>query len=192
LAENDHILLKGLVAGREDSYNTLFNEYYMVLTVFAKTYLGEMDLAREIVQDMFVRLYESRHLLENVDSLKSYLYRSVRNSCLNFLKSSKIHHKHKERIRLEQSDAEYDILEEIQESELEQRIFQVVSTLPGRCRQIFRMSRVEGLKNDEIAQQLSISKRTVETQISRALKTLRVELASYLTVLVINMLFYLS
>ena len=144
-----------------------------------------MDLARDIVQDMFVRLYESRHLLENVTSLKGYLYRSVQNSCLNYIKMNKIHNKHKENIRLVHADSKYDFTEEIQESELEHRIFQIVSELPDRCRQIFRMSRVEGLKNDEIASKLNISKRTVETQISKALKTLRLELAPYLTIFIL-------
>jgi RNA polymerase sigma-70 factor (ECF subfamily) len=184
LPENNHKLLEGLIAGQESSYNELFNEYYLVLTVYARKYLGDMDLSREVVQDMFVRLYESRSLLKNVSSLKGYLYRSVRNSCLNYIKLNKIRNKHKENIRLAQSGPEYDLTEEIQESELEQRIFQIVSKLPERCRDIFKLSRVDGLKNDEIAEKFNISKRTVETQISKALKILRLELASYLTSLI--------
>lgn len=184
MAEEHHTLIRGLIEGREDSYNALFNEYYLGLTLFARNFLGDMDLAREMVQDMFVRLYESRHLLENVQSLSAYLYQSVKNSCLNYIKLNKIHHKHKEKIRMEQSGTEPDLTEQIQQSELEQRIFQIVSGLPERCREIFRMSRVDGLNNDEIASKCKISKRTVETQISKALKTLRLELAHYLTILV--------
>ena len=192
MSVDDHTLIQGLISGRESSYNALFNEYYLVLTAYARTYVADTDLAREIVQDMFVRLYESRHLLKNVAALKSYLYRSVRNSCLNHLKSNKIHHRHKEKIRLAQSGEEHDITIEIQESELEHRIFQIVSGLPEKCRQVFRMSRVDGLKNDEIAVKCNISKRTVETQISKALKVLRMELAPYLKLLVINFMLFLK
>jgi RNA polymerase sigma-70 factor (family 1) len=186
LSENDHKLMQGLISGSEESYKSLYNDYYLVLTVFARNYLGDIELARETVQDVFVRLYESRHLLEKVASLKAYLYASVKNSCLNYLKLNKIHHKHKERIRQSRSGTESDLTEAIQESELEQRIFQIISTLPGRCREIFRMSRVDGLRNDEIANRCNISKRTVETQISKALKTLRLGLAPYLTLLVLG------
>ena len=197
MAENDHNLIQGLVAGHEESYNTLYNEYYLVLTVFAKNYLGDIDLAREVVQDMFVRLYESRDLLKAVDSIKAYLYKSIKNSCLNYIKSNKIHNKHKENIRIELSRTGYDILEDIEKSELEHRIFQIVSELPEKCQQIFRMSRVDGLKNEEIAREFNISKRTVETQISKALKKLRIELAPFLTILAlvlayVFMLSYLS
>lgn len=185
MSNNDHKLIQGLVAGHESSYNTLFNEYYLVLSIYARKYLGDIDISKEIVQDMFVRLYESRHLLENVHSLKGYLYKSVRNSCLNYIKLNKIHNRHKENIRQDHSGSSYDLSEEIQESELEQRIFRIVSELPDKCRQIFRMSRVEGLKNDEIAGKFNISKRTVETQISKALKTLRLELAPYLTIFIL-------
>ena len=185
MSNNDHKLIQGLVVGHESSFNTLFHQYYPALTVFARKYLGDMDLSREVVQDMFVRLYESRNLLKEVTSLKAYLYRSVRNNCLNYIKSNKIHNKHKENIRMDQAGSAPDLTEEIQESELEQRIFGIVSELPERCRQIFRMSRVEGLKNDEIAGKLNISKRTVETQISNALTKLRMELAPYLTIIIL-------
>lgn len=192
MSSNDHKLIQGLVAGHESCYNTLFNDYYLVLTVYARKFLCDTDLAREIVQDMFVRLYESRNLLNNVTSLKGYLYRSVRNSCLNYIKMNKIHNRHKENIRLDRSGSVHDLTEEIQESELEQRIFKIVSELPDRCRQIFRMSRVEGLKNDEIAGKFNISKRTVETQISKALKILRLELASYLMIFIPGLAYMFS
>ena len=181
MSGNDHTLIQGLAEGRESSYKILFDEYYLVLTVYARKYLGDMDEAREIVQDVFVRIYESRQLLARVDSLKAYLFTSVRNSCYNYIKSNKTHQKHQEKIRLEQSGKKEDVMEQIQESELEQHIFRIVSGLPDRCREIFRMSRVEGLKNDEIARECNISKRTVETQISKALKVLRLELAPYLS-----------
>jgi RNA polymerase sigma-70 factor (ECF subfamily) len=192
LSENDKKLIHGIVAGDEQSYNTLFNSYYRVLTVFAKKYLGDMDLSREVVQGVFVKLYESRHLLKNVDSLKSYLFRSVQNSCINELKRDQIHYKHQKRIQLRQEGNKDDMVEKMYASELEDRIFQIVSDLPGKCQQIFRMSRIDGMKNDEIASRLKLSKRTVETQISKALKTLRLKLEPYINLLIIVILCFFS
>lgn len=180
MSGNDHTLKQGLIAGNEGSYRTLFDDYYISLTVYARKFLGDMDTAREIVQDVFVRIYESRQQLGKVDFLKAYLYTSVRNSCLNYLKSDKLHQQHREKLRTEQSTKTDDITGQIQESELEDHIFRIVAGLPDRCREIFRMSRVEGLNNDEIANLCKISKRTVETQISKALKALRLALAAYL------------
>ncbi|MFC2116551.1 sigma-70 family RNA polymerase sigma factor, partial [Bacteroidota bacterium] len=136
--------------------------------------------------------FESRHLLKDVVSLKAYLFKSVQNSCLNYLKMNKIHREHQEKIYLASSGIDEDISKKMQESELRDQIFQIVSRLPDRCRQVFRMSRVDGLKNDEIARKCNISKRTVETQISKALKILRQDLAPYLKVLIINILFFLK
>ncbi len=137
-----------------------------------------MDIAREIVQDFFVKLYEKRHNLSVETSVKSYLYRSVYNCCLNYLNQRSIQDKHLKSIDLERVD-EDNLESEISSVELQYRIHQVIEELPARCRKIFKMNRLEGIKNEEIATQLNLSKRTVETQISKALKILRKRLSDY-------------
>lgn len=137
-----------------------------------------MDIAREIVQDFFVKLYEKRHNLSVETSVKSYLYRSVYNCCLNYLNQRNIQDKHLKNIDLERVD-EDNLESEISSVELQYRIHQVIEELPARCRKIFKMNRLEGIKNEEIATQLNLSKRTVETQISKALKILRKRLSDY-------------
>jgi RNA polymerase sigma-70 factor (ECF subfamily) len=178
-------LLIGLKSGNEDSYQQLFEEYYPQLTIFAKKYLEDLDAARDIVQDMFVWLYESKESIGSIQSLKAYLFQSVKNRCLNYLKSQKIHRKHEALIRDKQTGLESDVAERMVEVELEEKIFKLVSGLPDRCQQVFRMSRFEGKKNNEIAEDLNISIRTVETQISKALKVLRSGLSHYLKMLIV-------
>jgi len=182
---NGEEILTGLQSGNEKCYRELFAEYYPQLTVFAKKYVEDLDIARDIVQDMFVWLYESRDSIKSIRSLKPYLFKSVKNRCLNYLNTKKIHQVHEAMILTSQSNVEYDVESKMAEVELEEKIFQVVSGLPEKCQIIFRMSRVEGKRNSEIANDLDISIRTVETQISKALKVLRSVLIHYLKLLLL-------
>ena len=168
-------MIKGLRSGRENAYEQLFKEFYKPLTVFAYGYVKDLETGKEIVQDLFVQLYEKRRTLVITTSIKSYLYQSVRNRCLNHLKHLQVKKMHHEQIRSEQEFSD-DLEDKIRETELEHMVSKVVDQLPPQCRKIFNMSRVSGLSNGEIAEKLEISKRTVETQISNALKVLRAKL----------------
>ena len=165
-------MVNGIRAGHESAFDQLFKEYYRPLSVFALKYVPDLETAKEIVQDLFVHLYENRRSLVISTSLQSYLYQSVRNRCLNLIKQQKTHRDHMDHLKLEQETTE-DIEARIWETELEHQVFRIVSGLPARCREIFNLSRVKGLSNSEISKKLDISKRTVETQISNALKALR-------------------
>jgi RNA polymerase sigma-70 factor (family 1) len=161
-----------------DNFEALFKQYYAPLVVYACKYLPEKDVAREIVQDFFVKLYEKRSTLTIDTSLKSYLYRSVYNACMNYINQRSIQEKHIRNIDLERNDEE-NLENEINSVELQNRIFNLIESLPPKCRKIFKMNRLEGMKNEEIAVSLHLSKRTVETQISKALKILRNKLSDY-------------
>ncbi len=165
--------------GNIDNFEALFKTYYAPLVVYACRFVAETDIAREIVQDFFVRLYEKRLTLTIDTSIKSYLYRSVYNCCINYLNQRAIQEKHLRNIDMEKVD-EDNLENEINRIEMQQKIYEVIETLPAKCRRIFKMNRLEGLKNEEIAVKLNLSKRTVETQISKALKTLRLKLADFL------------
>ena len=167
--------MKGIRAGKESAFAGLFAEYYQQLSLFAIKYVSDLEIAKEIVQDLFVSIYENRKSLLITTSLKSYLFQSVRNRCLNHIKHLEVERKYLEQVAFEQESSE-DLEARIMETELEHRIFQIVSELPAKCQVIFRMSRVKGIKNKEIAKSLDISIRTVETQISHALKILREKL----------------
>ena len=178
LKDHDNKIISGLKAGDESTYKQLFNEYYLLLSAFAKKYVDDLEVAKEIVQDLFVHLFEIRNSLIITTSLKSYLYRSVRNRCLNHIKQIQGQERNLENLKLQEASGS-DSEDKIMETELEYRIYKIVSQLPEQCRKIFRMSRVEGKQNREIAQTLNLSIRTVETQISKALKILRNNLQDY-------------
>jgi len=164
-----------------DAFEDLFKLYYAPLVSYACKYVSSVDIAREIVQDFFVKLYEKRQTLTIGVSVKSYLYRSVFNSCINYINQRNIQDKHLKNIDLDRDDEE-NLESEMNTVELQHKIYEVIEELPTKCRRIFKMNRLEGLKNEEIAAQLNLSKRTVETQISKALKILRKRLADYLPV----------
>jgi len=179
--EDDDIeLLKGIADGEESAYKELFIRYYAQLVVFARKVVYDDDLARDLVQDVIVAFYEKRQDIKIHSSLKAHLYQSVRNRCLNQIKHSQIRRDHHANIYQTKKNDEAYVEDKLQETELEQRIFSVIQTLPTQCKRIFEMSRFDGTSNQEIADKLDISKRTVETQISKALKVLRTQMSGYL------------
>lgn len=191
MVKDDKWIIEGIQRGDEDAYKSLFLKYYAQLVVFARKIVVDDDLARELVQDVFVTFYEKRTELNIHTSLKAHMYQSVRNRCLNQVKHNKIRRDHHANIFVEKKEEEAFVEDKLQETELEQRIYSVVKSLPDQCRKIFEMSRFEGTSNQEIADQLNLSKRTVETQISKALKVLRKQLVHYLNA-ILWMLIYLN
>jgi RNA polymerase sigma-70 factor (family 1) len=177
LKDSENHMIKELRAGRESAWEELFKTYYRPLSVFAVKYLEDLEISKEIVQDLFAFLFETRKSLVITVSLESYLYRSVRNRCLNHIHKQQTREKHLARLHAESANPE-DLEAMIRETELEHLVFRIVSSLPPRCREIFMLSRVDGRSNEEIAKMLKISKRTVETQVSNALKALREQLPS--------------
>lgn len=172
-----NIPLSGTINGIE-AFEELFKKYYAQLVVYALRYVQDKEIAREIVQDFFVRFYERRNSLSIDTSLKSYLYRSVFNCCINYIKQRNIQEKHI-RTMSNDRDVEENLENEINTIELQHKIYKVIESMPSRCRTIFKMNRLEGIKNEEIAARLNLSKRTVETQISKAIKILKIHLKDY-------------
>ena len=170
------LLYNRLKNGEELAFRQLFDIYYRRLVAFANNMLADSDLSRGVVQDVFVMLYEKRNELNIHTSLKSHLFQSVRNRCLNIIKHDKIKRIHHQKIYESGSEIEQPF-ESLEYDELENLLTKIIEELPGECKKIFKMSRYDGLSNQQIAEQLALSKRTVETQISKALKRLREELA---------------
>jgi RNA polymerase sigma-70 factor (ECF subfamily) len=183
ISEKDLIVrLKG---GDQTAFELLFHYYYPGLVVYSAQFTADQDEAEEIVQDFFFRLWQKHHQLIAGDSLKSLFFTSIRNSSFNFLKHKKIEERYlKELAAISGRHLAYDpdlyVL-----SELQEKIRSSIETLPEQCRKIFVMNRIQGMKNEEIALELNLSKRTVETQISKALKVLKVQLKDYVTLLIL-------
>lgn len=158
-------------------FEELFKRYYSPLCAFTYRYTENHDLAEEIVQDTFTYLWENLPRIEIRTTLESYLYGAVRNAALNHLKHLKVREKYELHAKQAKSAESTDFAEL---DELEAAIREALTSLPEKCREIFEMNRNQGLTYKEIAEQLEISIKTVETQMSRALKFLREALKQYM------------
>lgn len=184
----EKFLKSGLHSKNKVVFDFVFQYYYSGLCAFAESILKDEEAVEDIVQDLFVNLWIKGENITINGSLKNYLFSSVRNRCFDYLKHEKV--KAKNLINLKPSEnTNADTPENwLAESELKEIINQSLQNLPPRCKEIFQMSRFEGLKNQEIADKLNLSKRTVELQISNALKVLRKDLKPYLPVFILSIL----
>lgn len=178
-------LIVRLKAGDQTAFELLFHFYYPGLVLFSTQFTTDRHESEEIVQDFFVKLWQRHQQISLTDSLKSYLFLSVKNSCLNYLKHKKVEEKYIQKMTdLAKIHVAYDP-DLYVASELQEKVKNAIDLLPEKCREVFVMSRIHGLKNEEIATNLNISKRTVETQISKALKVLRIELKDYIGLVIL-------
>ena len=168
-------------AGRMDekSFEDLFRTYFSPLMSFAKKILSDEEDAREVVHQVFVNLWEKKEKIDLSEPMKSYLFTSVHNRSLNMIRDRKKFSSEE----VPEMAGEWDVSAQIESMELEEKIAESLQSLPEKCRQVFEMNRFDGLKYAEIAQQLNISIKTVENQMSKALRILREKLLKYLTLL---------
>lgn len=185
---NDIIAL--LNSKNEGAFDVTFTVYYPRLVAFAKEYVPEDD-ALNFVQDAFITLLDRNPRFENENQLQSYLYSSVKNKCLMFLRHEKVKRKYSDQKIATSTQFYLDVeaLERLNTTpiafmEIEQMINDTLEELPSRCREIFVLSRVEGKRNSEIANMLNISEKAVEAQITKALKIFRIRLKDYLALLI--------
>ena len=162
-------------------FNQLFADYYVNLCRFAYTYVSDNDIAEEIVQEVFIALWEQRKTLNIHTSIRSFLYTSVKNKALNYIRNAKTRTHHENEFAREQASKISDLIDFCEREELNHLIGQAINELPEQCRTIFEMSRNQNLTYKEIAQHLNISAKTVENQISIALRKLRQKLSPYLS-----------
>lgn len=178
-------LIVRLKYGDQTAFELLFHFYYPGLVMFSTQFTADRNEAEEIVQDFFVRFWQRHDQISLTDSLKSFFFLSVKNSSLNFLKHKKVEEKYIRKMT-EMADRHLAYDPDLYvDSELQEKVKQAIDLLPEKCREVFMMSRLRGMRNDDIATELNISKRTVETQISKALKVLRVELKDYVALLIL-------
>jgi len=177
LTEEKEMYLK-LKEGDEGAFNALFRKYYSAMCLFANQFLHDRELAEEIVQEMFVKIWEKRTILNIETSVKQYLFRSVRNHCLNQIQHEKIKKQYANKV-LESAHREINTEQYYLEVDLIRRIEKSIESLPPKRKEIFKLSREQGLKYKEIADDLGISIKTVEAQMGLALKYLRDDLRDF-------------
>lgn len=136
-----------------------------------------MDEAEDIVQELFVNYWNNREKIKITVSLKSYLYQATKNSYLNLLRHKKVRERYADRITTQK--IRHNSYSALEAEELTRIVKETLNNLPNRCKKVFMMSRMDGLKYKEISEQLSISIKTVEADMGKALREIRNNLAKY-------------
>ena len=166
------------------SFEMLFRNHFSGLCFFAQKYVKDFEASREIVQDAFLSLWEKREIIDMDRPVKSYLTMVIHNKCTNYLRDNHKFDKNILDIENLLDVPEYEGSDTMVEDELKTKIDSAIAELPDKCREVFVLNRYENLKYQEIANQLQISVKTVETQMSKALQHMRVRLAEYVTVFI--------
>jgi RNA polymerase sigma-70 factor (ECF subfamily) len=178
---SDSVVVEQIRAGDESAFDALFTAWYGKLQAYAFSVLQNEAQAEEVVQTVFCRLWERRRQWQVHTSLKAFLYCSVYHQCMDGLRRDKQVQKYQRHVLQNSFEGQAAPASGKAElKELETRLQHALSQLSGQCRAIFQLSRFGGLKYREIAEQLGISVKTVEAQVSRALKHLRDQLADLL------------
>jgi len=171
--QQEQVLLKNLAAGEQSAFQFLFHQHYKALCYFANSIVQDTQEAEDLVQESFSKLWHKRADFQSASAIKAFLFIATKNACLNFLKSrERLTLREKEFTYLQShADAGFDPL--VAETEIITHLYNEIEALPGQCKRIFKMSYLEGKKNDEIADALQISYNTVRAQKLRALKLIR-------------------
>ncbi len=176
MQEEKNDINQRIALGDAKAFKELYQLYYYALCRFASNYLCDDAQAEDIVQDVLLRLWEQRTRFAEIANLKSYLYLSVKNACLNHLTHQKIVAKHADIISdeinllvLQTINSTFDD----EEPSLEEQVLNAIANLPKQCSEIFKLKYLEGKRTKEIAEDLEISPRTVNAHIYNALKSIR-------------------
>lgn len=155
------------------AFKRLFEAFYTELIRFALFFVRIREVAEEVVLDVFVKVWERRHLLMGIENMRSYLFTATKNHALNQLKSTHTHHFVDWNDTDEKDTADLQSPEmHLIRAEVEIEVQRAVATLPPQCQLIFRMVREQGFSYKEVAEHLGVSTRTVEAQMGIAIKKL--------------------
>ena len=193
----DNILIKRIKKDDGKAFEELFKRYFTALHSYSTFYTECPHLSEDMVHDVFLKIWSTRKILTIHSSVKAYLFRSVHNNCIQYLRHLKVVVKHsrKQGEKLEEALVMNRLyfetgLSKLMEKEIGDLVKEAISKLPDKTRDIFLMSRESHMKNSEIARKLFVTEKAVEYHITRALISLRQELKDYLPVLLL--LFYSS
>ncbi|MEO8961160.1 MAG: RNA polymerase sigma-70 factor [Ginsengibacter sp.] len=177
-----------LAKRNEKAFEQVFKTHFKSLHSYAVTIVKDEAAAEEIVQGIFFKLWERPGSLSITGSVAAYLYKAVYNESLNHLKHIKVRQKHQSHVLYQMKNETESAAKKISLKELESRLHKALQELPEQCRTIFQLSRFEELKYREIADRLNISPKTVENQMGKALKILRMKLIDFLPLTILLLL----
>lgn len=161
----------------ETALGELFDLYYEKLYLFAEKFIYDCDKAHDIVQDVFIRIWENAPKLELRTSIRYYFFTSVRNGCLNYLKSLQIEDRHNRKYA--EAHIESVTVDMVEDDELLKKIRTVLDELPEKCREVCLLRFVEGYKYIEIAEKLDMNENTVKVQLHRGMEKMKEAFAGY-------------
>lgn len=173
----DSEIVRRIRQGDTGQFESLFRSSYVSLVRYARTLIKDHDTAEEIVQDLFFKLWKDKEKLQIESSLNGYLYRAVHNRCLHYIDHNRVVEKYVREMKEREQETNESPTDILHYRELQAKVAAIIERLPEKCGKIFCMSRFEGLKYSEIADRLSISIKTVEANMGRALKEFRKALA---------------
>lgn len=181
-------LVSSIKNGDAQSLELIFRRLYPRLCAYAQKFLQNINDAEEVVQEIFYAVWKNRERLDEQQSFKAYLFTAVRNRCLNLLATRRSQSRQAELLWFlytQDTGTAPNAYHTLLAQDLERDLNAALEHLPKECKKVFELSRFEGLKYQEIAQRLNISIKTVETQMSRALSRLRLELREHITLLIL-------
>lgn len=183
--------IKDLAKGDEHAFRSIYEKYWENIYLAAYKRLGSQSVAEELVQDLFVDLWAKRASLQIRVSLGAYLAGAMRYRILDYMRHEKVREKYIHHLTHFYVTEANEVLEQVYLQDLQYQLHSAESTLPPKCYTIYQLSRKHHFSNREIADQLNISTKTVENQITKALRTLRTHLSKVSTILVAIALFWL-
>ncbi|AEV98745.1 RNA polymerase, sigma-24 subunit, ECF subfamily [Niastella koreensis GR20-10] len=172
-------IIEGLKGNQQLAFDRVFDEFFPQLQFFATRVTGDAEEARDIVNQVFLSLWKLRSRFETLVNIKAFLYITTRNHCFNYLR----HRQRQETVKKEYGNSLEDVADEqnmelrMIETEVMKKVYEKIEELPDKCKQIFKLTYLEGLQAGEIAQKLNISTSTVTTQRHIGIKYLRAVLS---------------
>ncbi len=176
-----HKSIDGSSSGGDAEFKALYYKYYDSLVLFGQKFIHDQAMIEDIVQESFIKLWMRRNNFDNAYAIRAFLYKAVRNACVNHLDHLRVRQKFNQEVASHVYSDEY-FVQHVIEEEVHRIISEAVQQLPESAREIYLMS-LNGVKNNEIAEDLSISINTVKTQKMRAKKILREKLKNIYTIL---------
>jgi RNA polymerase sigma-70 factor (ECF subfamily) len=195
-ADLDDFFLQRLKNGDELAFEKIFKANHNQIVGFCNQFISDLDKAKSLTQEVFLNLWLNREKIETLNGIRAFLYTFAKSSCLNYIRHRKIVSKYEDKhLQDREEELNREVLESfdfnsLEFSELEGLIQQTINDLPEKCRQVFIMSRFEGKMNKEISEELNISIKAVEANMTRALKTLKSRLSEYLPAILLQLILH--
>ncbi|MCD8269736.1 MAG: RNA polymerase sigma-70 factor [Parabacteroides sp.] len=176
--QQENFVLSALKQDSKEAFSLLFQTYYTDLVLFCGNFIKEKSACEDIVQSIFLKLWNDRKNIQIETSLKSYLLKAVRNSCLDEFRHLEIVRQYETGYEGSVLDS-YDTENYVLYSDLHDHLYRALEKVPDLYREAFELNRFEGLKYREIAEKLNVSERTVEVRVSKTLELLRKQLKDF-------------